>query len=383
MKRTFIPFNKPYVSGREALYVQQVLASGTLSGDGVFTQKCHGFFEQKYGFNKVLLTSSCSDALEMSAILIDTKAGDEIIIPSYTFVSTANAFLLRGAKIIFADSEVDTPNLDVSKIEGLITSKTKAIVCVHYAGIACDLDQLLYLCEKYHLYLIEDAALSIDSYFRGKPLGSFGHLAAFSFHETKNITSGEGGMLVVNEKKFIERAEIIRDKGTNRSKYTRGEIAKYGWVDIGSSFLPSHLTAAVLFAQIEQLETIQQQRKKLWQRYYSGLKSLHDQGFIRLPQLPEYSYNNAHIFYLVCKNETIRTELIATLSKNNIGASFHYSSLHTSVYFAARHDGRALPNSDLYTNCLVRLPMFFELNLEDIDAICQVITNYFIDTSKN
>jgi dTDP-4-amino-4,6-dideoxygalactose transaminase len=252
-----IPFNKPCFIGKELDYISQAVKSGKISGDGIFTKKCHDFFESKYGFKKVLLTTSCTDALEMAAILIEVKEGDEVIMPSYTFVSTANAFVIRGAKIVFVDSGIDNPNMDVSKIEALITPKTKAIVAVHYAGMACDMDVIMTLANKYKLFVIEDAAQSIHSFYKGKPLGSIGHFAAFSFHETKNIISGEGGMLVINDEQFIKRAEIIREKGTNRSQFFRGEINKYDWVDIGSSFLPSDIIAAFLYAQLENIEKIQ------------------------------------------------------------------------------------------------------------------------------
>ncbi|MBN1187519.1 MAG: dTDP-4-amino-4,6-dideoxygalactose transaminase, partial [Bacteroidales bacterium] len=249
MDKLKIPFNKPYLTGKEMHYMYQAIYSGKISGNGIFTNKCHKFFEERFGFKKVLLTTSCTDALEMCAILAEIKPGDEVIVPSYTFVSTALAFVRQGAKIVFADSGDDNPNIDVNSLEGLITSKTKAIVPVHYAGIACDMDPIMDLAEKYKLLIIEDAAQAIDSYYKGKPLGSIGHLATFSFHETKNINSGEGGMLAINDKRFIKRAEIIWEKGTNRSEFFRGEVNKYGWIDIGSSFLPSEIIAAYLYAQ--------------------------------------------------------------------------------------------------------------------------------------
>ncbi|MCB0513731.1 MAG: dTDP-4-amino-4,6-dideoxygalactose transaminase, partial [Bacteroidetes bacterium] len=279
-----INFNKPYFTGKETEYIQQAVQSGKISGDGMFTKKCHQFFESKYGFKKCLLTTSCTDALEMAAILIDIKEGDEVIMPSFTFVSTANAFVLRGANIIFADSYFDNPNIDADAIEQLITPKTKAIVVVHYAGMACDMDKIIELANKYKLFVIEDAAQAIDSFYISKgtkkPLGSIGHLAAFSFHETKNIISGEGGMLVINDERFIERAEIIREKGTNRSKFFRGEVDKYGWVDIGSSFLPSDIIAAFLYAQLENLDAIQTKRKEIWNSYFEGLKTLEERKLI-------------------------------------------------------------------------------------------------------
>ena len=291
-----IPFNKPYLSGKETDYIREAVLSGKISGDGLFTKRCHDFFEQKYGFKKVLLTTSCTDALEMAAILIDIQPGDEVIMPSYTFVSTANAFVLRGARIVFADSNKDNPNIDTDLIETLITPKTKAIVPIHYAGIACDMDKIMSLAEKYKLFVVEDAAQAIDSYFKDRPLGSIGHLAAFSFHETKNIISGEGGILIINDKRFIERAEIIREKGTNRSAFFRGEVNKYEWVDIGSSFLPSDIIAAFLFAQLENLNDIQEKRKQIWQTYHNNLKPLEYEGKIRLPHIPYFSTYNAHMF---------------------------------------------------------------------------------------
>lgn len=372
-----ITFNKPYLSGKELHYIQEAVASMKISGDGTFTKKCHQFFESKYGFKKVLLTTSCTDALEMAAILIDTKAGDEIIIPSYTFVSTANAFVLRGAKIVFTDSAAENPNMDVTAIEKLITPQTKAIVVVHYAGIACDMDKVMDLANKHGLYVIEDAAQAIDSYYKGKPLGSIGHLAAFSFHETKNIISGEGGMLVINEEKFVKRAEIIREKGTNRSSFFRGEVDKYGWVDIGSSFLPSDIIAAFLFAQLENLEDIQKRRIDIWNTYAAGLKHLSDKMQVQLPYIPPFATNNAHMFYLVCKSYEERTALISHLKNNNVYSVFHYLSLHKSPFFATQHDGRALPNTDRYADCLVRLPLFYELSSTDCATIINSINEFY------
>lgn len=372
-----ITFNKPYLSGKELHYIQEAVASMKISGDGTFTKKCHQFFESKYGFKKVLLTTSCTDALEMAAILIDTKAGDEIIIPSYTFVSTANAFVLRGAKIVFTDSAAENPNMDVTAIEKLITPQTKAIVVVHYAGIACDMDKVMDLANKHGLYVIEDAAQAIDSYYKGKPLGSIGHLAAFSFHETKNIISGEGGMLVINEEKFVKRAEIIREKGTNRSSFFRGEVDKYGWVDIGSSFLPSDIIAAFLFAQLENLEDIQKRRIDIWNTYAAGLKHLSDKMQVQIPFIPQFATNNAHMFYLVCKSFEERTALISHLKNNNVYSVFHYLSLHKSPFFATQHDGRALPNTDRYADCLVRLPLFYELSSTDCATIINSINEFY------
>ncbi len=372
-----IPFNKPFLTGNETNYIQQAVESGKISGDGIFTQKCHQFFEQHYGFKKVLLTTSCTDALEMASILINIQPGDEVIVPSYAFVSTANAFVLRGAKIVFADSLSDEPNLDASKIEELITPKTKAIVPVHYAGVACDMDTIMQLANKHNLFVVEDAAHAIDSSYKGNYLGSIGHLAAFSFHETKNIISGEGGMLVINDGKFIERAEIIREKGTNRSRFFRGEIDKYGWVDVGSSFLPSDIIAAFLYAQLENLQKIQARRKEIWNAYRASLKVLEDKGCIRLPFIPSYATNNAHLFYLVCRNKEERNELIVHLRAKNILAVFHYLQLHNSEFYKPLDDGREFPNTDKFADCLVRLPFFYELKNEEQELVTDSIREFY------
>ena len=372
-----ITFNKPYLSGKEMLYIKQAVESMKISGDGLYTKKCHEFFEKKYGFKKVLLTTSCTDALEMAAILLDIKEGDEVIAPSYTFVSTVNAFVLRGAKIIFIDSTEENPNMDISSIEKLITSKTKVILPVHYAGIACDMDRIIELADKYKLFVVEDAAQAIDSFYKDRPLGSIGHLSAFSFHETKNIISGEGGMLVINDEQFIQRAEIIREKGTNRSSFFRGEVDKYGWVDIGSSFLPSDIIAAFLFAQLENLEDIQQRRKSIWMSYQNGLMELEKSGDIKLPFIPDYASNNAHMFYLVCKSLDERYKLIQFLKDNDIHSVFHYLSLHKSPYYSSRYQGAELPNSDNYSDRLLRLPMYYELKDEEINKIFSSIIKFY------
>lgn len=368
-----VPFNKPYFSGKEAVYIEEAVRSGKISGDGSFTKKCHEFFEKKYGFKKVLLTTSCTDALEMASILLDIKEGDEVIAPSYTFVSTVNAFVLRGAKIIFADSRKDHPGMDENAIEKLITHKTKVIVPVHYAGISCDMDKIMHIAAKHNLFVVEDAAQCIDSYYKDKPLGGIGHLSAFSFHETKNIISGEGGMLAINDDRFLKRAEIIREKGTNRSAFFRGEVNKYGWVDIGSSFLPSDIIAAFLFAQIENLDIIQNKRKAIWQHYYDVLKPLEEKGLVRLPSIPAYATNNAHMFYLVCKNLEQRTQLIDALRKQNISAVFHYLSLHKSPFYNHLEGHKILPQCDLYSDCLVRLPFYYELEHSTMNSICDII----------
>ena len=376
MDQMKIVFNKPYLTGKEMHYMYQAVYSGKISGNGIYTQKCQKFFEEHYNFKKALLTTSCTDALEMAAMLANIQPGDEVIIPSYTFVSTALAFVRQGAKIVFADSNAQNPNIDVQHIEELITPKTKVIVPVHYAGIACDMDPITELAKKYDLLIIEDAAQAIDSFYKGIPLGSIGDMAAFSFHETKNINSGEGGMLAINNKRLIDRSEIVWEKGTNRSEFFRGEVDKYGWVDIGSSFLPSEIIAAYLYAQIENLDNIQQKRKQIWNSYFEGLNSLQNYG-IQIPFIPDYATNNAHMFYLVCSDLRQRTLLIEHLKNNNIHSVFHYQSLHKSPYYISKHDKREIPFSDKYTDCLVRLPLYYELTSTDLQRIIDAILEFF------
>lgn len=380
-----IPFNKPYLTGKEAHYMYEAVFTGKLSGNGMFTQRCQKYFEDRFGFQKCLLTTSCTDALEMAAILCDVQPGDEVIIPSYTFVSTALAFVRQGAKIVFADSQTGHPNIDADIIESLITPKTKVIVPVHYAGMACDMEKIMALAEKYNLLVVEDAAQAVDSFYlepraknqEPRALGSIGHLAAFSFHETKNIISGEGGMLAINDNRFIHRAEIIWEKGTNRAEFFRGEVNKYGWVDIGSSFLPSEVIAAFLWAQIEHLDEIQNKRKEHWNRYYEALKPIADKGYFSLPIVPEYATNNAHMFYLVFPSLEERTKLIKALKTYDITAVFHYLSLHSSPYYAEKHDGRILTNCDKFADCLVRLPLFYELSENDLAKIIETIRKVY------
>ncbi|MBS1533081.1 MAG: dTDP-4-amino-4,6-dideoxygalactose transaminase [Bacteroidetes bacterium] len=372
-----IPFNKLYFTGNEAKYIADAMSRGKTAGDGHYTKLCQDFFCETYGFKKTFLTTSCTDALELCALLIDLRPGDEVIMPSYTFVSMSNAFLLRGAKLVFADSNELNPNIDAGKIEALITPATKAIVVVHYAGIACDMDQLKAIADKHHIFLIEDAAQGFDSYYDGKPLGSIGHLGAMSFHETKNITCGEGGLLIINDERFIKRAEIIREKGTNRSAFFRGEVDKYSWVDIGSSFLPSEVLAAYLYAQLEQKDNIQQKRKATWEMYYEQLRPLEEKGIARLPHLPEYATNNAHIFYLVCKDLETRTALINHMKANQVQTPFHYVALHDSPYYIDKHDGRPLPWVTVYQDHLVRLPLFCGIIEEEISRVTGLILEFF------
>lgn len=371
-----IPFNKPYLTGKEAHYIYQAVYSGKISGNGQYTQICQKFFEERYGFKKTLLTTSCTDALEMSAILVGIKPGDEVIVPSYTFVSTALAFYRQGAKIVFADSARDNPNIDTDRLEELITPATKAIVPIHYAGIACNMDKIMELARRYNLFVVEDAAQGIESFYKGKPLGTIGHLSAFSFHETKNVNAGEGGLLGINDERFLNRSEVIWEKGTNRAEFFRGEINKYGWVDIGSSFLPSDIIAAYLYAQLENLLEIQRKRVEIWNWYHMGLKELEDQGKVILPYLPPGATNNGHMFYMVCRTGDERNKLIAHLKNLGIAAVFHYQSLHKSNFYADKHDGRTLENSDRYTDCLVRLPMYYELIQEECQYIIQSIRDF-------
>lgn len=379
-----IPFNKPFITGKELAYIEDAVASGKLSGNGKYTKRAQAFFEQKYQIKKTLLTTSCTDALEMAAILIGIEPGDEVIMPSYTFVSTANAFVLRGAKIVFADSRSDHPGVDEELLKSLITEKTKAIVPVHYAGVSCDMDMIMDLALAHNLFVIEDAAQAIDSYYTSRsgqklPLGSIGHLATFSFHETKNISSGEGGLLAINDEQFAKRAEIIWEKGTNRASFFRGEINKYGWVDIGSSFLPSEITAAFLWGQLEHLKEIQYKRIQIWNRYNSFFSTKIGAFGINTPIIPSYAENNAHMYYLIAKDGRQRDYVLKRMKESGILAVFHYLSLHKSDYFSNCHDGRELPWTDLYSECLIRLPFFLELTMEQVDQISQILLDILIE----
>ncbi|MFY0592624.1 MAG: dTDP-4-amino-4,6-dideoxygalactose transaminase [Roseivirga sp.] len=374
-----IAFNKPYLSGKETAYIEEAVASGKISGNGLFTNRCQQFFEENYGFRKCLLTTSCTDALEMCALLLEIQPGDEVILPSYTFVSTANAFALRGAKLVFIDSREDHPGIDEHAIEELINSRTKAIVVVHYAGVAVDMDIVMELANKNNVFVVEDAAQAIDSYYKDQPLGGIGHLSTFSFHETKNIISGEGGMLVINDERFVERSEIIWEKGTNRNAFFRGEVDKYGWVDIGSSFLPSELVSAFLYAQLENLEDIQKRRTSIWKKYnqlVSQSEVLHTLSF---PIAPSYATNNAHMFYLVFDDTSLRSRAIHKFEENNISAVFHYQGLHESSYYMDKHDGRLLPNCRKYSDGLLRLPFYYELSFEEVERVVKVLIDTVID----
>lgn len=372
-----IGFNKPYLTGRELDYIRDAVEREKLSGNGFYTQQCQEFFSKRYGFRKVLLTQSCTDALEMAALLLEVGPDDEIILPSFTFVSTANAFALRGAKLIFADCEKSTPNMDVNHVRKLITKKTKVIVAVHYAGMACDMGPLMDLAKTHNLFVVEDAAQAIDSFYQDKPLGSIGHLACFSFHETKNIISGEGGMLVINDPRFEGRAEVIWEKGTNRSAFFRGEVDKYNWIDIGSSFLPSEMTAAFLWAQLQEIDGIQKKRLAVWERYYKGFQFQVKEGHLTLPFIPAYATNNAHMFYIVCRTGVDRNAIMQHLGNEEIQAIFHYLPLHHSPYFQLKYGGRELTEAQRFSECILRLPFYTELSEGDIDRVINSIHQFY------
>jgi dTDP-4-amino-4,6-dideoxygalactose transaminase len=391
-----IPFNKPYIVGKEIDFIAQALANRKTSGNGPFTKRCQEFFEKKYGYTKCLLTTSGTDALEMSAILADIQPGDEVIMPSFTFVSTALAFVRQGAAIVFADSCQGNPNLDAEAIESLITPRTKVLVPVHYAGVACDMGKIMSLAAKYNLLVVADAAHAIDSYYTGRlpmakfswhkrlkdrndryPLGGIAHLGCFSFHETKNIQCGEGGMLAINAPQLVRRAEIIWEKGTNRADYFRGEVKKYEWVDVGSSFLPSGITAAFLWAQLQELRKIQKKRVRLWEAYFVGLKPLADKGYFDIPQLPPYATNNAHMFYVVCTSTAERDGLHEHLAAKGVQTATHYQSLHDSTYYRDKYWGPDLVNCKHFVDCLLRLPLFYELQFGQVRTIISTIRAYY------
>jgi len=370
-----IPFNKPYVSGNEYSYIQEVIASGKIASNGKFTTKCELFFEERYSFKRALLTTSCTTALEMAALLIDIKPGDEIIVPAYTYVSTANVFEKLGAKVVFVDSCAEFPNLDPEKLVELITPKTKAIVPMHYAGVSCDMGRITEIAERHQLFVIEDAAMSINNTYGNKYIGSLGHFAAFSFHETKNISCGEGGLLVVNDPKFIERAEILRDKGTNRKQFLKGTIDKYEWVDIGGSFAPNEITAAYLFAQLEHLDLIQNKRLEIWNAYLKEFKTI-ESHLIYKPKIPSHSKTNGHGFFVVCNSKETRDDLIHFMARKGIQLSFHYQALHQSKYYTDRNQVISLPNSERFSDCLVRLPLYAEMAIETVQEIYSEVREF-------
>jgi len=377
---SFIPFNTPFITGKEVHYIYDAVSTKHISGNGKYTKLCQEYFEKRWGFKKALLTTSCTDALEMCALLLDIKPGDEIIIPSYTFVSTALAFIRQGAKVVFADSSSNHPGIDEDRIEELITNKTKAIVPVHYAGFSCNMEKIMALAEKYNLFVVEDAAQAIDSYFVDnmgirKPLGSIGHLATFSFHETKNIQCGEGGLLVINDEAFIGRSEILWEKGTNRAEFSRGEVNKYGWVDIGSSFLPSEVTAAFLWAQLEDLDIIQSKRIAIYERYSENVGPLVSEKTFKIPEIPNYGTINGHMFYLIFNRPGLRDKIIKQLKKQGINSVFHYQSLHNSPYYKDKHDSRELKCADYYSDNLLRLPYYNDLSPDDQIKVIEKLKN--------
>ncbi len=373
-----ISFHKPHFTQLEEKYLKQAMSNRKLSGDGEFTKKCHAWIEENTKTKKALLTTSCTHALEMAAILLDISQGDEVIMPSYTFVSTANAFALRGAKIIFVDVRSDTMNIDETKIEAAITYKTKAIVPVHYAGVSCEMDVIMDIAKQHNLFVVEDAAQGITSTYKGQALGTIGDIGTYSFHDTKNITCGEGGVLLINNESFIKRAEIIREKGTNRSQFFRGEIDKYSWKDIGSSYLPSELNASILLAQLERIDEIQSKRLNIWSIYNDSLLPLEQKGLIEFQKIPDGCTHNAHMFYFKAKDLTERQKLIDYLKQNKIAALFHYVPLHSSE--AGSKLGRFHGN-DIYTTSdserLVRLPLFYDLKKEEVEFVCQKIYDFY------
>ncbi|WP_336778599.1 dTDP-4-amino-4,6-dideoxygalactose transaminase [Pantoea sp. USHLN256] len=374
-----IPFNAPPIVGSEVEYMQSAMASGKLCGDGGFTRRCQQWMEQHFGSKKVLLTPSCTASLEMAALLIDLQPGDEVIMPSYTFVSTANAFVLRGATIVFVDVRPDTLNIDETLIEAAITPKTRAIVPVHYAGVACEMDSIMALAAKHKLYVIEDAAQGVMSQYKGRALGTIGHIGCFSFHETKNYTAGgEGGATLINEAQLVERAEIIREKGTNRSQFFRGQVDKYTWRDIGSSYLMADLQAAYLWAQLEAAEHINQQRLRLWQRYYDALQPLAAAGRIELPVVPEHCQHNAHMFYIKLRDSNDRQALINWMKEAEILTVFHYIPLHSSP--AGERFGR-FHGEDVFTTAeserLLRLPLFYNLSDNNQRTVISSLLSFF------
>ncbi len=377
-----ISFNKPFLSNSVNEYINKVLISNKHSGNGIFTKYVNNFFNKKYNVNKSLLTTSCTDALEMTSLLIDIKPGDEVILPSYTFVSTANAFALRGAKLTFCDSEPNFPNIDANKIEELISKRTKAIVVVHYAGFACNMEKIMSIAKEKKLFVIEDAAQAIDNYYINEkgiklPLGTIGDLGTLSFHETKNISCGEGGLLLINNSKFNEKADVALEKGTNRTSFFEGKVNKYEWVGLGSSFLPSEFTAAILYSQLKNKNKIKRRRIKIWNRYQNNLKSIINNKDLMTVDYPAYSTNNAHIYFLLTKNIEERESLIKFLKQYNISTATHYLSLNKSPFYLESNELFTLENSDRFTDTLLRLPIFYDLKIKEVDYICSLIIDFY------
>lgn len=373
-----IPFNKPFIAGKELYYIAQSVLSGHIAGDGLFTKKCQALMEERFEAKKILLTHSCTAALEMAAILYEVGPGDEVILPSFTFVSTANAFYLRGAKLVFVDIRPDTLNIDETKIEDAITEHTKIIVPVHYAGVACEMDTIMDIAQQYALYVVEDAAQGVNAKYKDKFLGTIGDMAAYSFHETKNFICGEGGAIVINNQKFIERAEIIREKGTNRSKFFRGEVDKYTWVDIGSSYLPSDLLAAFLYAQLEHMEEINERRSKLFDYYYKALIPLVNDGKMKLPFISSECQSNNHLFYIILEDEHTRNALMDHLRSKGILGVFHYLPLHLSpVGSSMGYQKGQLPVTESMSGRLLRLPFYYDLKPEEQAEVVNAIKEFF------
>lgn len=370
-----INFNEPYLCGNELAYINDAVERKHISGNGYYSKKCQNFFEQNFGFGKCLLTTSCTDALEMVALLLDIKAGDEIILPAYTFVSTANAFALRGAELVFVDSTKDHPRISIQAILEAITEKTKAVVVVHYAGAPCEIDSLVATCKQKGIFIIEDAAQAINVSYKGKYLGAWGDFSTFSFHETKNIQCGEGGMLVLNNPRFFERAEIIWEKGTNRQAFFRGQVDKYRWVDLGSSFLASDLNAAYLYAQLEKLDFVHQARLNIWHYYYNGLSDLRNKGLINFPD--KALCGNGHLFFFTVENLEMRESMLEFLSNEGIMALFHYQALHKSPYYLMKKEYQPLTNAEFFEDCLIRLPLHMGLENSSLASITKAVNDFF------
>jgi dTDP-4-amino-4,6-dideoxygalactose transaminase len=373
-----IPFNRPFVIGKELYYISQSVLSGKIAGDGIFTRKCHALLEKKFNAQKILLTTSCTAALEMAAILFDVGPDDEVIMPPFTFVSTANAFYLRGARPVFVDIRADTLNIDETKIEAAICKRTKAIAPIHYAGVACKMDRILEIAKKYEIFVIEDAAQGLNAKYKDKYLGTLGDLGAYSFHETKNCICGEGGALVINNNKLIERAEIVWEKGTNRSRFFRGEVDRYTWVDMGSSYLPADLLAAFLYAQLENMDLIDGCRRKIFNEYHRALKPLEDDGLLRLPIVPSDCRPCGHLFYILVNDEKTRNQLIDYLRSKGIGAVFHYIPLHLSrIGRSLGYSPGQFPVTESLSSRLIRLPLYYDLSRKEQSQVVQSIKTFF------
>jgi len=371
-----IPFNKQNLFGKELEYIKDAFENGKISGDGKYTKLCSDFMEKRFKAKKISLTTSGTHALELAALLIGIEIGDEVIMPSYTFVSTANAFALRGAKLVFCDIRKDDLNIDEKKIEALITDKTKAIVPVHYAGVACNMDKIMHIAKENNLYVIEDAAQGVNAKYKNKYLGTIGDIGCYSFHETKNYSMGEGGAIVINNTHFRERSEILREKGTNRRKFFRGEVDKYTWVDIGSSFLPSDINAAILWNQLEHIDEIQKKRLKIFGTYYNGLFELQKKGKLHLPVIKKISEHNAHMFYIILNSENERDNLMNYLNKNGIHSVFHYIPLHNSDFYLKSNKKIFLPNTECLSSRLLRLPLFYSLKIDHVKKIIKYIIEF-------